>query len=66
MPSYSWLQMIRVLDGQEPGDPDVPDIPGPPLLSAELSSALAGPVTAKLCKMAIWACVAAGPLAAVW
>jgi hypothetical protein len=25
-----------------------------------------GPVTAKLCKMAIWACVAAGPLAAVW
>lgn len=41
MTSYSWLQMIRVLDGQEPGDPDVPDIPGPLLLSAELSSALA-------------------------
>ena len=30
------------------------------------NAAVWGPVTAKLCKMAIWACVAAGPLAAVW
>ena len=28
MPSYSWLQMIRVLDGNEPGDPDSPDTDG--------------------------------------
>lgn len=25
MTSYSWLQMIRVLHGQEPGEPDIPD-----------------------------------------
>jgi hypothetical protein len=25
MPSYSWLQMLRMLNGQEPGEPDIPD-----------------------------------------
>jgi hypothetical protein len=43
MPSYSWLQMIRVLDGQEPGHPDSPDTDGhlPPLLPDALKEALA-------------------------
>ena len=50
MTTYSWLQMIRLLDGKEPGSPHIPETDGlePHLLSDTLRRALAGGVAAIL------------------